>query len=87
LPPALCDVTATSVMYVALTLTTASSFQMLRGSIMIFVGILSVVFLKKKLEWFRWLGMFIILAGLIVVGVSDFLQVKSFIFYVKKLLS
>ena len=36
--PALCDVTATSIMYIALTLTSASSFQMLRGSIMIFVG-------------------------------------------------
>ena len=50
---------------------------MLRGSIMIFVGILSVLFLKKKLEWFRWLGMAIIFGGLIVVGVSDFLQVST----------
>merc|ERR1712226_18940 len=69
--PALCDVTATSIMYIALTLTSASSFQMLRGSIMIFVGLESVIFLKKKLEWWRWLGMFIILIGLIIVGVSD----------------
>ena len=76
LPPALCDVTATSIMYVALTLTSASSFQMLRGSILIFVGILSVLVLRKRLEWFRWLGMLIILLGLIVVGVSDFLQVR-----------
>ena len=34
-------------------------------------GLESVIFLKKKLEWWRWLGMFIILIGLIVVGVSD----------------
>ena len=80
LPPALCDVTATSIMYVALTLTSASSFQMLRGSILIFVGILSVLVLRRKLEWFRWLGMFIILVGLIVVGVSDFLQVQLCLF-------
>jgi len=69
--PALCDVTATSIMYIALTLTSASSFQMLRGSIMIFAGLESVIFLKKKLEWWRWLGMFIVLIGLIIVGVSD----------------
>ena len=31
-PPALCDMTATSIQYIALTLTYASSFQMLRGT-------------------------------------------------------
>jgi len=31
LPPAMCDMVATSVMYIGLTLTYASSFQMLRG--------------------------------------------------------
>lgn len=31
LPPAICDVLATSIMYIGLNLTTASSFQMLRG--------------------------------------------------------
>ena len=80
--PALCDVTATCLMYVGLTLTSASSFQMLRGSIMIFVGILSVIFLKKKLEWFRWFGMFIILVGLVVVGLSDFITVSLLCFLV-----
>lgn len=75
LPPALCDVVASSIMYVGLTLTSASSYQMLRGSIMIFVGIFSWIFLKKKLEWFRWAGMLVILSGLIVVGLSDILTV------------
>lgn len=32
LPPALCDMTATSIMYTGLNLTYASSFQMLRGN-------------------------------------------------------
>ena len=76
-PPAWFDIGGTSVMYVALTLTSASSFQMLRGSILIFVGIMSVIFLKRKLEWFRWLGMGIILCGLVTVGGSDFLQVQK----------
>ena len=39
LPPALCDMTATSVQYIGLTLTYASSFQMLRGAVIIFTGI------------------------------------------------
>ena len=72
LPPALCDVTATSMMYVGLTLTSASQFQMLRGSIMVFVGILSRIFLKKRLEWFRIVGMFVIIVGIVMVGAADF---------------
>ena len=40
LPPALCDMTATSVQYIGLTLTYASSFQMLRGAVIIFTGII-----------------------------------------------
>ena len=40
LPPALCDMTATSVQYIGLTLTYASSFQMLRGAVIIFTGVL-----------------------------------------------
>ena len=34
--PAACDLVGTSVMYVGLTLTTASTYQMLRGSVIIF---------------------------------------------------
>ena len=75
LPPAFCDFLASSIMNVGLILTSASSYQMLRGSNLIFVGILTVLVLKRRLEWYRWLGMVIILSGLIVVGVSDFLQV------------
>lgn len=39
--PAMCDMTATSCMYIGLTLTHASVFQMLRGSVVIFTGIFS----------------------------------------------
>ncbi|KAJ8275356.1 hypothetical protein COCON_G00099810 [Conger conger] len=40
LPPALCDMTGTSIMYVALNMTSASSFQMLRGA---WLGILTTI--------------------------------------------
>ena len=72
LPPAICDVTATSMMYIGLNMTSASQFQMLRGSIMVFVGILSRIFLKKRLEWFRLLGMAVIVVGICMVGAADF---------------
>eukprot|EP01138_Halocafeteria_seosinensis_P001551 gb/GECG01001589.1/.p1 GENE.gb/GECG01001589.1/~~gb/GECG01001589.1/.p1 ORF type:complete len:387 (+),score=37.68 gb/GECG01001589.1/:1-1161(+) len=68
--PACCDMTATSLMYIGLTLTYASIFQMLRGSVVIFTGIMSYFFLKRKLRPFRWFGMFMVLIGTVLVGIS-----------------
>jgi len=72
LPPALLDVTATSAMYVGLTKTSAASFQMIRGSIMIFVGLLSIPILKKRLKWFQWTGMGVIFTGIFAIGLADY---------------
>lgn len=69
--PACCDMTATSLMYLGLTLTYASVFQMLRGAVVIFTGIMSVLFLKRKLYGFHWLGMCLVLVGTAIVGVSS----------------
>ncbi|XP_042232754.1 solute carrier family 35 member F6-like [Homarus americanus] len=71
--PAICDVTATSMMYLGLTLTYSSSFQMLRGAVIVFTGLLSVAFLGRRLRYFHWLGIVIVIGGLIIVGFSDFL--------------
>merc|ERR1719277_1254017 len=77
LPPALCDMTATSVQYIGLTLTYASSFQMLRGAVIIFTGILSTIFLRRRLAWFKWAGMVFVIGGLVTVGVSDMMNQKD----------
>jgi len=76
LPPALCDMTATSVQYIGLTLTYASSFQMLRGAVIIFTGILSTIFLRARLAWYKWFGMVFVIGGLITVGLSDMMNQK-----------
>ena len=70
--PATCDLCATSTMYLALTWTYAASFQMLRGSVIIFTGILSVAFLGNRLKLHQWLGMFCVILGLVVVGIGDY---------------
>lgn len=75
--PACCDLAGTSTMYLALTWTYAASFQMLRGSVIIFTGILSVTFLGNKLKWYQWLGMFIVILGLAVVGTGDYVFFKG----------
>lgn len=71
--PAFCDCLATSTMYLGLTLTYASSFQMLRGAVIVFTGLLSVAFLGRKLRYYQWIGIFVVIAGLVIVGVSDFI--------------
>ncbi|KAI6652051.1 Solute carrier family 35 member F6-like isoform X1 [Oopsacas minuta] len=71
LPPACCDILATSTMYLGLNLTSASSFQMLRGAVIIFSGLLSVGFLGSHITGTQWLGMITVFFGLMVVGVGD----------------
>lgn len=71
LPPACCDVLATSLMYIGLNMTTASSFQMLRGAVIIFTGLLSVAFLRVHLQYFKWVGMGLVTIGLVIVGMCD----------------
>ncbi|KAH9378009.1 hypothetical protein HPB48_016683 [Haemaphysalis longicornis] len=73
LPPAMCDLFGTSIMYIGLNLTYASSFQMLRGAVIIFTGLLSVAFLGRRLRSYEWLGIMTVMCGLVVVGLSDIL--------------
>mmetsp|Transcript_30762 Transcript_30762/g.73912 ORF Transcript_30762/g.73912 Transcript_30762/m.73912 type:complete len:388 (-) Transcript_30762:352-1515(-) len=68
--PAFLDMAGTSVMYLGLTMTYASVFQMLRGSVVVFTGMLSVVVLRRTLLPFHWVGMLLVTAGAAVVGVS-----------------
>jgi len=72
-PAALCDMTATSIQYIALTLTYASSFQMLRGAVIIFTGILSTFVLRRRLGMHRWIGIVFVIIGLCIVGLCDIL--------------
>lgn len=44
---------------------------MLRGSLIIFTGLLSVAFLGRRLCWSHWLGMALTVAGLALVGLAD----------------
>ncbi|XP_055326910.1 solute carrier family 35 member F6 [Sitodiplosis mosellana] len=71
--PAICDMVGTSLMYIGLNLTFASSFQMFRGAVIIFVALLSVAFLQRRLVAREWIGIFVIVLGLAMVGAADML--------------
>lgn len=58
--------------FLALNMTSASSFQMLRGAVIIFTGLLSVAFLRRRLLPSQWLGICITILGLVIVGLADF---------------
>lgn len=77
LVPALCDMFATSIMYIGLNMTYASSFQMLRGSVIVFTGIFSIGFLNRKLGAREWTGIVFVITGLAFVGASDILTMDN----------
>ena len=69
--PAFCDVIGTSLMFVGLNLTSASSYQILHGAVIIFTALLSKAFFGSKLQLYHWVGMLTVVIGLIVVGLGD----------------
>lgn len=75
--PTTCDLTGSTVGNFALLLISASVWQMLRASNIIFTGLLSVLFLKRRLNLFHWLGMFLVACGVALVGVSSLLNTSS----------
>lgn len=52
---------------IGLVIVNASVWQMLRGSIIVFTGILSVLFLKRKLKCFHWVGILLVVVQTFVI--------------------
>ena len=70
--PALCDLIGTTMLFIGLSWTFASSFQMLRGSVIIFTGVFPVIFLKAKLRLHHYLGIILVVSGLVSIGIGDY---------------
>lgn len=75
--PTILDLIGTSIAGIGLLYVEASIWQMLRGSLIIFTGLLSKIFLKKNLKGLQWLGMSVTVIGLILVGLSGVLKNSS----------
>lgn len=63
-------------MNVGLLFTPVSIYQMTRGALVLWVGIFSVIFLRRTLHLFQWLSLVTVVLGVCVVGLSGTL-VKS----------
>ncbi|BFZ55252.1 hypothetical protein PYCC9005_002292 [Savitreella phatthalungensis] len=68
--PAICDIIGTTIMSIGLLFVPASIFQMCRGALVLFVGLFSVIFLRRQLARFQWFALFQVTAGVFLVGLS-----------------
>ncbi|KAI0818955.1 hypothetical protein BC629DRAFT_1278834 [Irpex lacteus] len=68
--PSFCDLTGTTLLNIGLLYTPVSIYQMTRGASVLFVGILSVMFLHRKLYLYQWLSLVTVMFGVGLVGLS-----------------
>ncbi|KAB5558199.1 hypothetical protein GE09DRAFT_103610 [Coniochaeta sp. 2T2.1] len=68
--PAMCDILGTTLMNAGLLLVAASIYQMTRGALVLFVGLFSVLFLKRRLHLFQWLSLVGVVTGVAIVGLA-----------------
>ena len=64
-------------MNVGLILTPVSIYQMSRGALVLWVGILSVIFLHRRLWLYQWTALVIVTLGVCLVGLSGSLKKGS----------
>jgi drug/metabolite transporter (DMT)-like permease len=69
--PALFDVIASTMSFVALVQCSASVYQMMRGTIVVMTAGLSVVFLKKKQFFHHQISLFSIVIGVFIAGMAS----------------
>eukprot|EP00798_Chlamydomonas_sp_ICE-L_P022126 gene22126-29187_t len=69
--PAMCDATATTLLNIGLFYTYTSTFQMLRGTIVLYAGIFTLIVVRRKLYIHHWMGMAFIVTGAAVVGAAS----------------
>ncbi|GAA98229.1 uncharacterized protein L969DRAFT_93163 [Mixia osmundae IAM 14324] len=75
--PALCDILGTTLMNVGLFLTPVSIYQMLRGALVLWVGLFSYLFLGRNLTKSQVASLFVVMLGVAIVGLSNALSGKG----------
>lgn len=68
--PAICDICGTTLMNAGLLLVAPSIYQMTRGALVLFVGLFSVIFLKRHLRVFQWMSLSGVVLGVALVGLA-----------------
>ncbi|CAD7949640.1 unnamed protein product [Amoebophrya sp. A25] len=71
--PAILDLVSSGLNFIGLLYISASVWQMLRGSMIVFSAFLSIIFLNRQLYGFNWLGIIICVTGISCVGAASVL--------------
>lgn len=69
--PAAFDIVATGLCAIGMLYIPASVWQMLRGSAVVFSAVLSVIFLKRRLWSFNYIGLTLCVVGVTIVGLAN----------------
>jgi drug/metabolite transporter (DMT)-like permease len=64
-------------MNIGLLYTPVSIYQMTRGALVLFVGTLSVLFLKRRLFSYQWFALMVVVFGVAIVGLSGSLTKQA----------
>lgn len=64
-------------MNVGLILTPVSVYQMSRGALVLWVGVLSVIFLRRHLFLYQWVSLIIVTIGVMLVGLAGTLVKRA----------
>lgn len=72
--PSTCDLLGTTLMNIGLLYTPVSIYQMTRGAVILIIGLMSVVFLKKKITKLEWISLFVVFLGVFLVGFSGYIS-------------
>lgn len=72
--PSFFDLVATILMNIGLLSVTASVYQMMRGAEMLFAALFAIVFLKRHLNKFHYMGIACCVSGISLVGLSSILS-------------
>jgi drug/metabolite transporter (DMT)-like permease len=75
--PACCDVFGTGLGSVSMLFLDSAIWQMLRSSIIICSAVLSVTFLRKRLQPFMWVAVGVVFVGLVLVGLASVLDASG----------
>jgi drug/metabolite transporter (DMT)-like permease len=71
--PTILDLLATTMMNIGLILISASIYQMLRGSVVLFTAIFSTIWLRARHSRVKWIALILVFAGVAIVGSSTLL--------------
>ncbi|GEM09544.1 integral membrane protein, nucleotide-sugar transporter [Rhodotorula toruloides] len=75
--PAVCDILGTTFMSIGLLFIPVSVYQMLRGALVLWVGLFSVLFLHRRLTRAQWIALGVIMLGVGIVGAASLIQDKN----------